>query len=102
MNLFKKDSQGTGSANGYRVILQDPAGCPVPGARVQCCSEAMCVMQETDAEGIACFDLEAGSYTVHVAAVPDGFEPDEREYPLPETVGDTVITIGQTRTGGQG
>ncbi len=81
-------------SNAYRVIVTDESGEPVQGAMIQFCSDAMCMMGETDADGIAAFEnQEEGSYTVHVYSVPDGFAEDETVYPAPETYGDVAITL---------
>ena len=77
----------------YRVITVDESGAPVAGVAVQFCSEQMCLMGETDADGIAAFEQEEGAYTVHVYKVPDGYAEDATEYPVPETYGDVTITL---------
>ena len=95
---------GSGSDNGssvsenpgdvYRVIVNDESGAAVQGVMVQFCSEIMCVMGETDADGIATFEnQEEGDYFVHVYSVPEGFAEDATEYPVPETYGDVTITL---------
>ena len=81
------------SATGYRVIVCDESETPVPGVRVQFCSEVTCQMKETDEDGIAVFDCEGGDYTVHVFAVPAGYIKDETEYPVPEQYGVVNITL---------
>ena len=81
-------------SNAYRVIVTDESGEAVQGVMIQFCSDAMCMMGETDADGIAAFEnQEEGSYTVHVYSVPDGFAEDETVYPAPETYGDVAITL---------
>lgn len=78
----------------YRVITVDESGAPVEGVAVQFCSEQMCLMGETGADGIASFDQgEDSAYTVHVYKVPEGFAEDKTEYPVPETYGDVTITL---------
>lgn len=78
----------------YRVIVTDESGKAVEGVMVQFCSDALCQMGETDADGIAVFaDQEEGAYTVHVYSVPEGYAEDETEYPAPETYGDVNITL---------
>ena len=64
------------------------------GVNIQFCSDLMCIMGTTDADGIAAFpDQEAGAYTVHVFSVPEGYAEDATEYPMPETYGDLKITL---------
>lgn len=85
---------GENPGNVYRVITVDESGAPVAGTMVQFCSDQMCIMGETDADGVAVFEQdEAGIYTVKVYAVPDGFAEDKTEYPAPESYGDVNITL---------
>ncbi len=77
----------------YRVITVDESGAPVAGVMVQLCSEQMCVMGETDQDGVAVFNSDEGLYTVHVYSVPEGYAEDATEYPVPETYGDVTITL---------
>jgi hypothetical protein len=80
--------------NVYRVITVDESGAPVEGTAVQFCSAQMCLMGQTDADGIAVFEQEEdSSYTVHVYKVPEGYAEDKTEYPVPETYGDVTITL---------
>ena len=80
--------------NVYRVIVNDESGAAVQGVMIQFCSDSMCLMGETDADGIAAFeDQAAGAYTVHVYSVPDGYAEDTTEYAMPETYGDVNITL---------
>lgn len=101
------DSSDSGSApaggenpgNVYRVITIDESGAPVEGTMVQFCSDQMCIMGETDADGIAVFEQdEGGMYTVKVYAVPEGFAEDKTEYPAPESYGDVNITLKAAET----
>ena len=80
--------------NVYRVITVDESGAPVEGVAVQLCSDQMCFMGQTDADGIASFEQDEDSaYTVHVYKVPEGYAEDATEYPVPETYGDIKITL---------
>ena len=80
--------------NVYRVIVTDESGAAVQGVMVQFCSDQMCLMGETGADGIATFEnQEEGVYTVHVYSVPECFAEDATEYPAPETYGDVNITL---------
>ena len=79
----KPDVAAAESASSYQVLVLDESGNPVPGAMIQFCSDVECSMAKTDDSGIATFDKEAGSYTVHVLKVPEGFAPDETEYTAP-------------------
>lgn len=78
----------------YRVIVNDESGAGVQGVMVQFCSPSMCLMGETDANGIAVFEDQAeGTYTVHIYSVPEGYAEDATEYNAPETYGDVSITL---------
>lgn len=81
------------TTNTCRVIVRDDAGNPVAGAAVQFCSDLTCMMGKTDAEGIASFPAEKGSYTVHVQKAPEGYEPCTEEFAVPEDLSDVTITL---------
>ena len=89
------DTPETGTHE-YRVITLDTDGAPVAGVRVQFCTDALCVMGETDADGVAVFDQQEGSgYTVHIYSVPEGYAKDDTEYSVPETYGDVSIVLNK-------
>ena len=77
----------------YEVLVEDEAGKPVSGVTIQFCSDTECMMGTTDANGIAAFDREAGSYTVHVLKVPEGFESVSDEFTAPAQPGRLVIVL---------
>ena len=70
---------------GYQIQVVDPDGYPV----------TECRMAKTDEDGIASFDVPAGSYTIHLLKVPAGYEKDPREYVAPETPDLVTLTINQ-------
>ena len=82
-------------SGGYEIQVTDEEGSPVSGAMVQFCSDTECMMQKTDDAGLARFDQPAGSYTVHILKVPEGFAPDSTEYSAPETPGLMTITLAK-------
>ena len=55
---------------------------PIPGVRVQFCSDSLCRMGKTDESGVALFDSEPGTYTVHMMKAPDGYVKSEEEITL--------------------
>ena len=77
----------------YEVLVNDQSGKPVAGVMVQFCSDTECIMGETDANGIAVFEKEAGKYTVHILKAPEGFAKDETEYPAPAEPGRMTIAL---------
>ena len=84
---------GSSKASAYRVITSDESGAPVAGVNLQFCSDEMCQMGETGADGAAVFDVSEGTYTVKVFSVPEGYAEDKTEYQVPETYGDVNITL---------
>lgn len=82
------DSSGGSDAeakNAYMALVVDEDNAPVEGVGVQLCSDDACVMQQTDATGIAEFQVDEGKYTIHILSVPEGFAEDSTEYAVPET-----------------
>lgn len=77
----------------YEVYVANEAGDPVEGVRVQFCSDTECLIGDTDKDGIATFDQEAGTYTVHVYKVPEGYAKDKTEYEAPEKPGRISIIL---------
>ena len=77
----------------YEVLVTDEAGEPVSGATVQFCSDTECILGTTDDSGVAVFDKEAGSYTVHVLKAPEGYAADDTELPAPAQPGRVTIVL---------
>ena len=84
---------GDSKKTNYEVLVNDTAGKPVAGVTIQFCSDTECIMGTTDEKGIASFNREAGSYTVHVLKVPEGFAADLTEYPAPAAPGRVTIIL---------
>ena len=77
----------------YLVLVVDEGGAPVSGVTVQFCSDTECMFGRTDKTGLARFDAEPGTYTIHLLKVPDGFRADQAEYAAPDTRALTTITL---------
>lgn len=77
-------SCGSKKPSSYEVLVNDASGNPVQGVTIQFCSDTECVMGDTGEDGVATFDKEAGSYTIHVLRVPEGYAEDDTEYQAPE------------------
>ena len=100
-SLAQAASSGDGAAaaavpndlSAYRVLAVDEAGAPVAGVAVQLCTDALCMMAVTDADGVALFEAEPVECTVKVIAVPEGYQADEAEYPMPEAYSDLTIVL---------
>ncbi|MBP3870131.1 MAG: hypothetical protein J6E46_04060 [Faecalicoccus sp.] len=90
-------SQSGGGASAeptaYEVYVTNEAGDPVEGVKVQFCSDTECLMGDTDKDGIATFEKEAGTYTVHVYKAPEEYAKDKTEYEAPEKPGRINITL---------
>ena len=86
-------SSAEAESQGYAVLVQDENGDPVPDVMVQFCSDTECMMETTDGDGTAAFDVEAGTYTVHILKVSEGFEEDSEEYEAPAEPGTVEITL---------
>ena len=77
----------------YEVLVNDAGGNPVEGVTVQFCSGTECIMGKTDEKGIAVFEKEAGTYTVHVLKVPEGYTAYDTEYTAPAEPGRLTVVI---------
>ena len=79
--------------NAYTVRVNDEAENPVPGVTVQFCSDVECMTGQTDENGEARFEREAGVYTIHLLKVPAGYAPDDTEYAAPEKPGTVTLVL---------
>ncbi len=77
----------------YRVIVTDSEGNPVPGATVQFCSDSACMMGKTDDTGTAVYEVEEGSYTVHILKVPEGYEACSEEFTTADSFCDVSVVL---------
>lgn len=90
---------GEETADGYRFLVTDGNGNPVPGVSVQLCSDTECKLCTTGADGIAAFDDPEGKYTAHILKVPDGFASDNTEYEVPEKFSTVTIVLQSDGSG---
>ena len=71
------------AADTYLVyVLDAETMAPIPGARVQFCTDVMCQKGKTDENGMAEFHSEPGTYTVHFMKAPDGYADSTEEFTL--------------------
>ena len=71
------------NSDAYLVYVRDAETMdPIPGARVQFCSDVMCQKGKTDENGLAEFHSEPGTYTVHFMKAPDGYADSTEEFTL--------------------
>lgn len=91
---IKQDNNLASNADDYRVICVDENGEPVPGAKVQFCSNDLCMMGTTDENGIAVFDADPGpNNVVHLLKPPEGYAKDDTAYQAHSFYGDVTITL---------
>ena len=78
----------------FRVVVSDTDGNLVKGVSVQFCSDSTCMMNKTDENGVAVFEMEEGQvYTVHILKVPEGYEKNTGEFLTDETYCDVYIPL---------
>ena len=83
------------SDTGYSVLVVNETNTPVAGVTVQFCTDTECMLGETDVNGVAAFDTagKTGNFTVHILAVPDGYDENETEYVTRDTYSRLKITL---------
>ena len=77
----------------YRIIVLDEDSNPVEGTMVQFCTDEICKVAATDADGAAVFEEVPGVYEVHILKAPEGFKADETVYHTEDQYGDMTITL---------
>ncbi len=91
---FKNARQVSAQADIYRVVCVDESGAPVADAKVQFCTDDICMLGVTDENGEAEFDVNPGpGNTVHLLKPPAGFAKDKTEYQAPANFGDVTIVL---------
>ena len=71
------------NSGAYTVCVMDAETMnPIPDVRVQFCSDSMCRMGKTDENGLAKFEVDPGTYTVHMMKAPEGYVKSEEEFTL--------------------
>ena len=77
------DAKADAAADTYLVyVLDAETMAPIPGARVQFCSDVMCRMAKTDDNGMAAIHSDDAACTVHFMKAPDGYEDSSEEFTL--------------------
>lgn len=79
----------------YNVTVQKPDGTPVEGVSVQLCGGPtyVCNFAVTDENGVAAFELPAGSYEVHIEQKIEGFTFDNSQYKMGQEGGALTVTL---------
>ena len=60
---------------------------------VQFCTDEICKVAPTDADGLASFDDPEGAYEVHILKVPEGYKGTDEVFKTEAAYGDVNITI---------
>ena len=77
------DANTNPAAGFYQIYVIDAATLdPIEGARVQFCSDSACMMGITDSSGLASFESDPGTYTVHLLKAPKGYKNSTEEFTL--------------------
>ena len=71
------------NSGAYVVCVMDAETMnPIQNVRVQFCSDSMCRMGKTDENGLAVFEVDPGTYTVHMMKAPEGYVKSDEEFTL--------------------
>ena len=82
-NAKETDANAGPAAGFYQIHVIDAATLdPIEGARVQFCSDTACMMGITNSRGLASFESDPGTYTVHLLKAPKGYKSSTEEFTL--------------------
>ena len=71
------------NSGAYMVCVMDAETMkPIPNVGVQFCSDSTCRMGKTDENGLAMFEADPGTYTVHMMKAPEGYVKSDEEFTL--------------------
>ena len=85
-------AQAAGEAT-YRVVVTDSAGKAVPGAMLQMCDDATCLVLTTDETGAAAHTGAPYPYEIHVLRAPQGYAKPAATLLMPVGGGEAVIVL---------
>lgn len=74
----------------YAVKCVDPDGAAIAGAMIQVCSEEICQVYMTGADGTATFEADAYPWEIHVLQAPDGYMADPTQVVIAPVEGGEV------------
>ena len=87
------------NSGAYTVCVMDAETMnPIPDVRVQFCSDSMCRMGKTDENGLAKFEVDPGTYTVHMMKAPEGYVKSEEEFTLDKDNRDVTYYLSKEGT----
>ncbi|MDO4962115.1 MAG: hypothetical protein Q4E57_09780 [Eubacteriales bacterium] len=76
----------------WTFICEDESGEPVPGVKIQVCSDSLCSLVKTDENGRAVYTGERFAYEIHVLETPEGYENSGPEaFAAEESGGETIL-----------
>lgn len=81
----------------YTVKCVDPDGVTIAGAMIQVCSEEICQVYLTGADGTATFEADAYPWEIHVLQAPNGYTADPTRVVIAPVEGGEV-TIEVTKS----
>ncbi|MCR5347792.1 MAG: hypothetical protein K6E38_08440 [Fretibacterium sp.] len=81
----------------FRVYVTDGDG-PVKGAVIQFCDDTVCNIGQTDASGLAVFEVPEGkSYEIHVLRVPAGYTMNTETFKTLEVYSDVTVSLEKSK-----
>lgn len=81
----------------YRFLCVDEDGNPISGVKLQICTDEMCTMQTSSADGRIEFAGDPQQYSIHVYSCPEGYEPaSERDFVTSDTYSEYLIRLRRT------
>ena len=67
-------------------------------AAIQFCSDTVCQIEKTDAQGMAAFDMPEGkTYEIHVLKVPAGYEMNTETFKTLDVHSDVFIFLKKSK-----
>ena len=82
----KAEGASTSTDPKYVIQVQDADDAtPIPGVKVQLCTDTQCMMGRTDNTGAAVFDMEPGNYEAHILKQPEGYQANSETAKLTAT-----------------
>ena len=92
-------ADNTANSGAYVVCVMDAETMkPIPDVRLQFCSDTMCRMGKTDENGLARFEVDPGTYTVHMMKAPEGYVKSEEEFTLDKDNHDVTYYLSKEGT----
>lgn len=95
----KAEGASTSTDPKYVIQVQDADDAtPIPGVKVQLCTDTQCMMGQTGDDGAAYFDAEPADYTAHVLKAPAEYEGTSEELTLSADVRTATFALHKAST----